>query len=281
MDLAGAHVLITGASRGIGAALAHEYAGRGAVVSLVARDGAILDRTANELGGHAFVCDLLEPDRTDGLIEHVESTVGPIDVLVNNAGLETVGAFHGAETSMIRNTVRLNFEVPLVLTRQALPGMLERRRGHVVYLSSLAGTGGFAGLAVYAGTKAGLDNFVASIRMELKDTPITTTVVAPGPVDTDMWERIENAAAYSAMLKRLRHFRLLPMVAPETVARKTVDATVTEARHVRMPRRLLVNHLLRETPTRITEALTAGVVLGPQSAGVDPGGGAVHGHEAT
>ncbi len=264
MELSGAHVLVTGASRGIGAALAREYARCGATVSMIARDGAALDQIAGELQGHAFVTDLLDPGQVDVAIDRVESAVGPIDVLVNNAGLETIGPFHSAETSAIRETARLNFEVPMVLTRQVLPGMIRRRRGHVVFLSSLAGTGGFAGLAVYSGTKAGLNNFVASIRMELKDTPITTTLVAPGPVDTEMWDRIEHATEYAAMLKRLRMFRLIPKSSPEAVARKTVEATRSASRHVRMPRRLLVNHYLRETPTRITEGLTKGVVLGPQ-----------------
>ena len=73
------------------------------------------------------------------------------------------------------------------------------------------------------------------------------------------------------MLKRLRLFRLLPKASPDTVARKSVDATITGSRHVRMPRRLLVNHLLREAPTRITEGLTTGVVLGPQVADAGDG----------
>jgi len=269
MQLAGAHVLVTGGSRGIGAALAREYAGRGAIVSIAARDGTALDRLAGELGGHAFVADLLDPVQAEALIERVESAVGPVDVLVNNAGIDSVGAFHATDLSVIRDIARLNFEVPMVLTRQALPGMLERRRGHVVFMSSLAGTTGFAGMAVYAGTKAGVNNFVASIRMELKDTPITTTVVAPGPVDTEMWDRVEDATDYTALLTRLRTLRLLPKASPESVARKTVDATAAATRHVRMPRRLLINHLLRETPTRITEGLTAGVVLGPQIAEAD------------
>ncbi len=264
MQIAGMHVLVTGGSRGIGAALAREYARRHAVVSIAARDGAALDRLAEEFRGHAFVADLLDPVQVDGLVDRVEAAVGPVDVLVNNAGLETIGAFHVTDPSVIRDVARLNFEVPMVLTRQVLPGMLERRRGHVVFMSSLAGTGGFAGLAVYSGTKGGINNFVASIRMELKDTPITTTLVAPGPVDTGMWDRIEEATEYAALLRRLRMFRLLPKASPEVVAVKTVDATVLAARHVRMPRRLLVNHLLRETPTRITERLTTGVVLGPQ-----------------
>jgi short-subunit dehydrogenase len=273
MQLAGAHVLVTGGSRGIGAAIAREYARRDATVSVAARDGAALDRVATELRGRAFVADLLDPAQVDGLIDRVEASAGPVDVLVNNAGMESIGAFHKTDPSVIRDTARLNFEVPMVLTRQVLPGMLQRRRGHVVFLSSLGGTGGFAGLAVYSGTKAGLNNFVASIRMELKDTPITTTVVAPGPVDTEMWDRVEDATEYAAMLKRLRLFRLLPKATPEFVACKTVDATASATRHVRMPRRLLVNHLLREAPTRITEGLTTGVVLGPQIAEADDGFG--------
>ena len=167
-------------------------------MSVAARDGAALDQLATEFRGHAFVADLLDPVQVDGLIDRVEAAVGPVDVLVNNAGMETIGAFHATDPSVIRDVAQLNFEVPMVLTRQVLPGMLQRRRGHVVFLSSLAGTSGFAGMAVYSGTKAGLNNFVASIRMELKDTPITTTVVAPGPVDTEMWDRVEAATEYAA-----------------------------------------------------------------------------------
>jgi len=271
MQLAGAHVLVTGGSRGIGAAIAREYARRDAIVSIAARDGEALDQLAIEFRGHAFVADLLDSAQVDGLVERVEAAVGPVDVLVNNAGMDHIGAFHTADRSAIRDVARLNFEAPMVLTRQVLPGMLDRRRGHVVFVSSLAGTSGFAGLAAYSGTKAGLNNFVASIRMELKDTPITTTVVAPGPVDTEMWDRLEAATDYAAMLKRLRLFRLLPKASPDSVARKTVDATATPTRHVRMPRRLLVNHLLREAPTRIIEGLTTGVVVGPQIAAADDG----------
>ena len=264
MDLDDAHVLVTGASRGIGAALATEYARRGATVSMAARSGDVLEQRAQEIGGHAVVCDLLDPGQVDDLIGRVESDVGPVDVLVNNAGLETIQTFHASEPATIRDVIRLNLEVPIVLTRLVLPTMLERRRGHLVYLSSLAATGGFPGLTVYSGTKAGVNNFVAALRMELKHTPISTTVVAPGPVDTEMWDRIEESREYAALVARLRLLRLIPKASPESVAKRTVDATVSERRHVRMPTRLLANHLLREAPTRLTEALTTGVVLGPR-----------------
>ncbi len=244
--------------------MARAYAAEGAKVSLVARNTEALKALAGELGGSAFTADLLDPDQVDELIARVELDAGPVDVLVNNAGLETSEPFEGIGTETIRDVTRLNFEAPMVLTRQVLPGMLARRKGHVVFLSSLAGTGGFPGLAVYAGTKAGISNFVASIRMELRDTPITTTVVAPGPVDTEMWDHIEDAGEYDAMLKRLRLFQLIPKKSPELIAKRTVAATIAEKRHVRTPRRLLLNHLLREAPTRITETLLQGVKLGPQ-----------------
>lgn len=263
MDLDGAHVLVTGASRGIGAALAREYARRGATVSMAARSADLLEQLAEEIGGHAVVCDLLDPLQVDGLIERVTADVGPVDVLVNNAGLETIQTFHTSEVSDIRDVVQLNLEVPIVLTRLVLATMLERRRGHLVYLSSLAATGGFPGLTVYSGTKAGVNNFVAALRMELRDTPISTTIVAPGPVDTEMWDRIEESKEYAALIARLRLLQLIPKVSPETVARRTVDATLSERRHVRMPARLLATHLLREAPTRLTEVLTKGVVVGP------------------
>ncbi len=269
MELNGAHVLVTGASRGIGAALARAYAKEGAKVSLVARNTDAIKALADELNGHAFTCDLLDPDQVDELISRVEHEVGPIDVLVNNAGLETSEPFQTVGSETIRDVVRLNLEAPIVLTRNVLPGMLDRGKGHLVYLSSLAGTGGFPGLAVYAGTKAGVSNFVASLRMEMRDTPITTTVVAPGPVDTEMWDHIEEANDYAPMLKRLRLLQLIPKKSPETIAKRTVAATVAERRHVRTPRRLFVNHAVREVPTRITELVLSGVPLGPK---VEPRG---------
>lgn len=244
--------------------MAREYAAHGAKISLVARNTDALKTLADDLGGYAFTADLLDRDQVDELIARVELEAGPIDVLVNNAGLETSEPFERIDTETIRAVTRLNLEAPVVLTRQVLPGMLARRKGHIVFMSSLAGTGGFPGMAVYAGTKAGISNFTASLRMEMRDTPITTTVVAPGPVDTEMWDHIEEASDYDALLKRLRLFQLIPKKSPELVAKRTVAATVAEKRHVRTPRRLLLNHLAREVPSRITETLLKGVKIGPQ-----------------
>ncbi len=262
MELKGAHVLVTGGSRGIGAALAREFGRAGARVSLTARTTEAIEALALELGGKAFTADLLDPSSVDSLIERVEADAGPIDVLVNNAGLEGHGWFHEQDTDTARNVLRLNLEAPTVLTRNVLPGMIERGRGHLVFTSSLAGTGGFPGLAVYGATKAGLTNLVAALRMELAGTGINTTVVAPGPVDTDMWDEIEGDNELEPMLARLRKLQLIPTKSPEMLAKKSIAAIKSDRRHVRVPRRLASNHWLREAPTRLTETLIAGVPVG-------------------
>lgn len=262
MELQGAHVLVTGGSRGIGAALAKEFAKSGAKVSLTARTTDAIESLAAELGGHAFPADLLDPASVDGLIDRVEAEAGPIDVLVNNAGLEGHGWFHELDVDTARRVLHLNLEAPIVLTRNVLPGMIERGRGHLVFTSSLAGTGGFPGLAVYGATKAGLTNFVAALRMELAGTGINTTVVAPGPVDTDMWDTIEGDNELDPMLHRLRTLQLIPTKSPEMLAKRSIAAVKADRRHVRVPRRLASNHWLREAPTRLTETLLSGVTVG-------------------
>jgi short-subunit dehydrogenase len=265
MELKGTHVLITGASRGIGAAMARAFAGKGATVSLTARSGDTIKAMADELGGHAFVTDLFDPDQVDALVPRVEHEAGPIDVLVSNAGLETTTFFHEINTETIRDVTRLNLEAPMVLARQVLPGMLERNRGHLVFLSSLAGQTGFPGLAVYCGTKAGISNFASALRMELRDTAIKTTVVAPGPVDTDMWDNLERTEdVFGPILKRFDQLRLLRKKTPGYIADQTVLAVEKERRHVRTPKRLMSNFVVREIPGRLTEAALTGVSVGPK-----------------
>ncbi len=265
MELKGAHVLITGGSRGIGAAMAREFARAGARVSLTARSTAAIEQLALEFGGQAFTADLLDPASVDALVDDVEQAAGPIDVLVNNAGLEGHAWFHDSDNDVNRQIIGLNLEAPIALTRNVLPGMIERGRGHLVFTSSLAGTGGFPGLSVYGATKAGLTNFVAALRMELAGTGINTTIVAPGPVDTEMWDSIEEDLELEPMLQRLRTLQLLPTKRPELIARRTISAVKADRRHLRVPRRLTTNHWLREAPTRLTELLLSGVDVGVQA----------------
>ncbi len=244
--------------------MARAFAKQGATVSLVARSAEAIKELADELEGHAFATDLLDANQTDELIPRIVADAGPVDILVNNAGIDTDCYFNEIDPQTIRDITTLNLEVPMVLTRAVIGSMLRRNRGHLVFVSSLAGSVGFPGLAAYGATKAGLTNFAAALRMELKDTPINTTVVAPGPVDTDMWDHLEHTSDFEPMLARMRALQLIPTKSPESLAKRTVKAVAADRRHVRTPRRLSAMGMLRELPTRTTEAVLSGVPLGPQ-----------------
>lgn len=265
MELRGAHVLITGASRGIGAAMARAFADAGARVSLVARSADALAEVAAATKGTAFTADLLDDATAEGLIARVEAEAGPIDVLVNNAGLESRSMLARETADSIRDVLRLNMEVPAVLTQAVLPGMLARGKGSLVYISSLAGTAGFPGMTVYAGSKAGINNFAASVRVELRDTPVKVTLMAAGPVDTEMWDRLEEEDWSAPILRRFNVLRLLPKKSPQLMARRTVAAVVSGRRHVRVPRRLSATYWLGESPRRIAEWLLVGVKWDPNA----------------
>ena len=259
MELAGSRVLITGASRGIGEALARRFAASGARVALVARTEPAIKDLAAELDGTAHPADLSEPLEVRGLVERIEGDGGPIDVLVNNAGVEEAGRFDGQSAADVERAFQVNLLAPTELCRQAIPGMLRRGRGHIVNMSSLAGTGVFPGLVVYSATKAGLTQLSAGLRAELRGTPVGTTLVELGPVPTDMLDRVESYPPTRASFARMRQLRLLADVSPGAVADDVVAAVERGRRHVRHPKRALVFPLLAEAPRRTVELLLTGV----------------------
>ncbi|HCV36976.1 MAG: SDR family oxidoreductase [Acidimicrobiales bacterium] len=264
MELKGARVLVTGGSRGIGAALASAYADAGALVIVASRSKEDLCQVAGRIGGAIHVADLFDSEVVDGLIGDVEAAHGPIDILVNNAGIETVDPVATVDPDALRVVARVNLEAPMVLTRRVLPGMLERRFGAVVFISSLAGTAGFPGMGPYCATKAGLNNFAASLRLELKGSPISTTLVTPGPVDTRMWDSVESACqSVQRTNNRFQKLGLIPKTTPELLAHRVVAATASGRRHVRHPRRLTPNFWMSESPRRLTELLLTGVRIDP------------------
>lgn len=268
MKVKGKHVVITGGSRGIGEALAREFAGRGARVTVVARSAGALEAVAAAVAGNARVADLSDDSVVDGLIAGIERDLGPIDVLVNNAGLETTMPFAVEDPREIRTVSRLNLETPMVLARHALPGMLARGGGHLVFVSSLAGTAGFPGMAVYCGTKAGILNFFASLRRELKGSRVGLTVLSPGPVDTRMWDAVEDSVpSVRRVVERFQRLRLIPTADPADIARRTVEAVERGRPFVRDPRRLSTNFWFNMLPTRISHACLVGVRFDPLDSG--------------
>jgi len=267
VDLNGSKVVVTGASRGIGEHIAEGFATRGATVLGVARSADRLEALAKRIRGHSIVADLGTAEGVDGLVERCVAELGHIDVWVNNAGIETDSAFIDVERDNVRLLARLNFEAPLMLTRDVLTHMAERGSGHIVQMSSVAGVIPFPGLAAYAGSKAGLINFTETLRWELRSTNIGLTVVAPGPVATEMWDRLDSGEGYTAApLERFRRLMFLPKVKPEKVATRTVDAVARGRRYVRLPVRYGVYHLLNNAPRRMVEFALIGVKAKPKSA---------------
>ena len=271
MELDGRRVVVTGASQGIGAALARAFADTGARVVLVARSRDKLESLAAELGGTAHVADLLDPGQVDALVPDIERTHGTIDVLVNNAGVDAEDSAATADPETIRRLSRLNLEAPMVLTRHVLPGMIRRRGGHLVFVASLAGTASFPSMSHYSATKSGLLNFAGSVRWEVRRHGVGVTCLAPGPVDTDMWDRVEAVRGSGALVRRrFELLQLLPKADPDDIAARTVEAVRTGRRHVRHPRRLSANFWLNEAPRRIVELSLAGVRYDPLDGAADP-----------
>jgi short-subunit dehydrogenase len=259
MDLDGRRVLVTGASRGIGEAIARACAAAGARVALVARSRDALAGLAAELGGTAHPADLGAVEAVAGLVDRVEADGGPVDVLVNNAGIDLGGTFAQTDPGDLELIFRVNLVTPVLLTRQVLPGMLARRRGHIVNVSSLAGVAAFPGLAAYSSTKAGLTQFTAGLRADLHGQPIGTTLVELGPVRTDLLSQAADFAPTDQSFQRFYRLQMLTDVRRETVADAVVDAVRHDRSHVRLPRRAAMGAMVSELPRRVVEVLLTGV----------------------
>src|SRR6516225_9620400 len=147
MKLRNARALITGASRGLGRSIAQTFADRGSDVALVARSGGALETLAKELHGEAYPTDLTDPAAVEALIDRVEAD-GPIDVLVNNAGLDCVRLLPDTSAQEMRDLMQVNLLAPMELCRQLMPRMQARGRGHIVNVSSVGAVSVSPGVTV-------------------------------------------------------------------------------------------------------------------------------------
>jgi short-subunit dehydrogenase len=259
MELAGRRVLITGASRGIGQALAERFAAAGSRVALVARSEGPLKELADRLGGTAHPVDLGDREQVLGLVDRIEADGGPVDVLVNNAGVDLTGSFVDNASEAVEFLFRVNLLTPIALCHQVIPRMLDRGTGHIVNVSSYAGTAVFPGLVAYSSAKAGLSQFTAGLRADLRGMPVDTTLVELGPIPTEMLDHVGDYAPTNNSFGRFYKLRLLVDVPKEKVAADVVDAVRKNRRHVRHPKRAMVFPLLTESPRRTVELFLSGV----------------------
>ncbi len=261
MDLQDARIVVTGGSRGIGEAIARDLAAKGAHVALVARNAELLETVAASLpNAVAISVDLSDRAAIDGLIVRCESALGgPIDVLVNNAGIDEIGYFADTSAEDIVRIHQVNLLTPIELCRQALIGMRQRGKGHIVNVSSMAGCGGFTGMSLYCSTKAGLSNFTGIVRRELRKTAIGTTLVELGPIPTDMLNNVNACPPVEQSFARFRRLQLLPNVPRERVAKEVVAAIEKGRPFVRLPKRGMIFPMARSFPQHVVNLVTTGI----------------------
>lgn len=254
-----ASALVTGASSGIGAALARELHGRGHHVVLVARRADLLAELAAELGERTSVVpsDLSHPEERAALPARVATLAHRVDILVNNAGLATIGPQSGADPGAELNVIEVDVAAVVDLSVRFTPGMVARGQGAVLNVASVGAFGPLPGQAVYGAAKAFVLSYTHALRAELRGTGVTASVLCPGPVHTGFGERAGFADADAE--------KLLPQplwVSADDVAREGIDglenrrAVIVPGRLNRAaaalyhlaPRRLLVPLLARSHP---------------------------------
>ena len=185
----GATAVVTGASRGIGRAVAQQAAARGARVGLVARSKDDLDTVLAGIGGKGTVApaDVGNRQQVSDAIASVEHDVGPIDVLVANAGIGAYGPFADIDVDEVERLVQVNLLGTVYPIKAVLPGMLERGRGHIVVVSSVAGRFGSPLEAAYASTKFAQIGLAEALSVEVAGKGVGVSIVNPGVVDTDFF----------------------------------------------------------------------------------------------
>ena len=221
MELKGTTGILTGASRGIGLFLAEALAKKGVNLALAARSAEDLALTQKRLEPFGVRTITVPTDVTDtadqeNLVKRTEEELGPVDLLVNNAGIEKYTAFHEYDVELMESIYNTNLIAPARLTRLVLPGMVQRRKGHIVNIASAAGKTAVPFNAVYSSSKHGLVGFSWSVREEVKPQGVGVSVVCPGFVS--------DAGMYHDWSQGTKPPKTSQTVRPEKVAAKTIEA---------------------------------------------------------
>ena len=191
-DLTGKTALVTGASGGIGGAIAKALHAQGATVALSGTRREALEKVAAELGGrtHVLPCDLGDPAATEALVKDAEAALGKLDILVNNAGLTRDNIAMRMKDEEWQKVLDVNLTAGFRLARAAMRGMMKRRFGRIIGITSIVGVTGNPGQANYAAAKAGMIGMTKALAQELASRSITVNTVAPGFIETAMTDAL-------------------------------------------------------------------------------------------
>jgi len=217
-DLAGRVAIVTGASRGIGAAAAFVLAKAGAAVMIVARDGKRVSQLAEEIvatGGRAaaLACDVADYESVQKMVDETEQQLGSIDILVNNAGvIEPISALVQSDPAAWGRSIEVNLVGAYHTAHATLPRMLEAGRGTVINISSGAAHRALEGWSAYCSAKAGLAMLTSAIALECADAGVRVFGLAPGVIDTDMQAAIR--ASGINRISQIRQIDLAPVGHP-------------------------------------------------------------------
>ena len=234
LELPGAHALVTGASGGIGAAITRRLAGSGARLTLTGRRVGTLESLAAEVHGDSIACDL----SARGDLERLLEGCGEVDLLVSNAALPASGELTDFTPEQVDKLLDVNLRAAIVLARTLLPGMLQRGRGHLVFVASLSAKAASPYASLYSATKFGLRGFALSLREDLRGTGVGVSLVLPGFVSgagmfADAGVRLPPGVGTrtpqqvaEAVIDAVLHDRAEVSVAPPLLRLATTFATV-------------------------------------------------------
>jgi len=246
-DIRGCNALLTGASRGIGVSIAHRLAEEGVNLALVARTADALEGVRSELlhkGIRAIAApaDLSHLDSLGSLVQEVERKLGPIDLLINNAALESFTMYESLSIEEMKTMIDVNLSAPMILSRLILPGMLSRKRGHIVNISSSEGLLPLPFSETYTATKHGLIGFTYCLHLslQLRQSPVSSSVICPGA--------ISGVGMFQRYVDRYKEKIAAPDIfgtyKPQDVANAVIQAIIQDRTIIIVGRSILPVHFL-------------------------------------
>jgi NAD(P)-dependent dehydrogenase (short-subunit alcohol dehydrogenase family) len=245
-SLAGKVVAITGGARGIGKATATALIAQGARVAIGDIDAPLAEQTASELGSGTvgLALDVTNRESFDAFLTEVENRVGPLDVVINNAGIMPIGPFVDETDSTAKRLVDINLHGVIHGSKLALERFMPRGRGHLVNIASVAGKGGFPGGATYCATKHAVVGLSEAIRAEMRKTDIDVSIVMPVVVNTELGSGLQRS-------------RGIKVVEPDDVANAIVEALQTGRVDVYVPRQVgVLMKAAQVLPRRVADFVT-------------------------